>query len=201
LATYTSHSFLRGLEEFNAIRKIKVVGKVGNMEVSGLFPSTAKENLIDLELFPEGGNLISGLRSKLAFKAVNENGKHVEVTGTLYENDKPVVEFESLHAGMGSMDFVPDADKKYHLKLNETDSTYYLPKIQRKGISMYLTAQDSTSMSFNITQSPELKSQKIYIRVQVRGVAYSIAEGNLKKSLKLKIPYPTFKIDFLWFFR
>tara|TARA_R110002167_G_scaffold331880_1_gene538633 strand:- start:10221 stop:12551 length:2331 start_codon:yes stop_codon:yes gene_type:complete len=188
LTTYTSHSFLRESEEFNAIRKIKVVDKVENIKASSLSPSTKKEKIIDLLLFPEGGNLISGLRCKLAFKAVNENGKHVEISGSLFENDTPVLEFKSLHAGMGSMVFVPNADKEYRIKLNESDSIYYLPEIQRKGISMYMTAIDSIFMSFNISQSPVSRKQKIYIRVQVRGVAHSIAEGILQKSLKIKIP-------------
>ncbi len=187
LAAYTSFSFLKGPEEFNAIRKIRVVDKVGNIEVSDSMDRTPGK-VIDLKLFPEGGNLVSGLRSKLAFKAVDENGNYVAVSGRLYENGQPLVEFKSLHAGMGSMALVPDADKKYHLELNETDSTYDLPEIQRKGLSMSLTSQDSVSITFNVSQSPSLRSQKIYLRVQARGVIYSIAEGSLKKSLNIEIP-------------
>ncbi len=188
LTAYTTNSFFRGPDKFSAVRKIKIVRKAGDMDVSSINQHTKKAELINMTLFPEGGNLISGLQGRLAFKVVNGYGNPIDVSGTLYENDKPIVDFSSLHEGMGSMDFVPHADKKYYLKLKENDSTYNLPRIYSQGISMLINEQDSTSISFNISQTHKSREQKIYLRAQLRGVTHFIAEGNLRESLKIKIP-------------
>ncbi len=188
LTAYSSQSILKSPDEFHAVRKIKLFRKIENNESSGISDLPIKKTSIGLSLFPEGGSLISGLYSRMAFKAVNEIGNPIEVKGKLYENDKPIVDLKSEHLGMGSLDFVPDANKKYHLKLEQTDSIYYLPKILGQGIAMHVKEQNSTSITLYISQSPRSKKQKVYLRTQVRGVSYSIAEGNLQDSLNIKIP-------------
>jgi len=45
----------------------------------------------DVQFFPEGGNIINGIRTKVAFKAISSNGLGVEVKGTVTDNDNKVV--------------------------------------------------------------------------------------------------------------
>ena len=46
-----------------------------------------RRSLIDLQFFPEGGELVDGLASLMAFKAVGPDGKHIDVRGTIVMNE------------------------------------------------------------------------------------------------------------------
>ena len=55
-------------------------GDIGITEsVSRSIPIVLNE--IDLQFFPEGGELTDGLQSKVAFKALNEFGKAADIKG------------------------------------------------------------------------------------------------------------------------
>ena len=56
-----------------------------------------------MQFFPEGGSLATGVKSKVAFKAIGSNGLGVVVKGVVVDNDnKEVVSLSSVHLGMGS---------------------------------------------------------------------------------------------------
>ena len=68
----------------------------------------------DVTFYPEGGWLIEGEPCTVAFKATDENGKGVAVTGAvLDENGEKLVEFNTVHDGMGSFTFVPEEGCMY----------------------------------------------------------------------------------------
>jgi len=187
LTASSSHSFYKDTKEFYTVRKLKIVKKIEQKKI----PIQKKEDgIIDFKVFPEGGNLISGMLNKLALKAVNSRGEPVFVSGILYENDMPIVDFKSVHAGMGSLDFTPEIDKKYHIKLTEpkTNKHYLLPEIKRGGINLRLIKTTKDFLLFQITQNAKYTNGNIYFRLQIRGVVYSIATAKLKKYLKIKVP-------------
>ncbi len=114
-----------------------------------------KGSPVQFNTFPEGGNLVAGLPCKIAFKAVNIDGEPIDVTGTLFENDKPLLDFKSKHAGTGSFDFTPDTDKEYHIRLSQPiiDSTFLLPKIYKNGLTLHLDENDNEFLSFVVSQN------------------------------------------------
>ena len=155
-----------------------------------ILPIATKSNPLQFTTFPEGGNMISGIQNKLAFKAVNIAGEPVDIKGTLYEDNTPLLEFRSSHAGMGSFGFIPVTGKKYiiHLSEPEVDSTFLLPEIYPEGITMHLVGRDKESLAFKVSQSPGLKQENIYIRVQMRGVVYGMTGAQLNGEVRIKIP-------------
>ncbi|RZK70045.1 MAG: hypothetical protein EOO92_21420, partial [Pedobacter sp.] len=69
---------------------------------------------IDLQFLPEGGSLVSDLPLTIAFKAIGEHGKGVDVEGSIYDSKgNHITEFKSLHKGMGTLNFQPAAGEKY----------------------------------------------------------------------------------------
>jgi hypothetical protein len=190
LAAYTPNSFFGDTTEFYAVRRIRVVTDITSWKEPIIIPSPGKTKSIQFTTFPEGGNLVSGIQSKLAFKAVNINGEPVDIKGTLFEDTTPIVEFKSIHAGMGSFGFIPDTSKKYFIRLSEPaiDSTFLLPKIYPYGITLQLIGQDKESLSFKVSQNAGLNQEDIYFRVQCRGVVYGMTTAKLSKELKIKLP-------------
>jgi hypothetical protein len=190
LAAYTPNSFFNDTTEFKALRRIKVRKDITSGTEPVIIPVTLKSSSIQFMTFPEGGDLVSGIQSKLAFKGVNSNGEPVTIEGTLYENNIPMLKFKSTHAGMGNFGFIPDIGKKYFIRLTEpaTDSTYHLPEIYRTGITIQLIGRDKESLSFKVTQSPEINPEDIYLRVQCRGIVYGMTSARLNGELKIKVP-------------
>lgn len=185
LAAYSAQSFFKEQEEFYAHRKIKVLKSIQH-KISELL---VKDTTLHFSLFPEGGHLVSGIRSRLAFKAVNANGLPLKVIGTLYENDTTLITFKSSHAGMGSLLFTPHSKKKYYIKLSQpaTNKTYELPKIQSNGKTLQLIRTTKDKVSFKVSQTSSQK-ETIFLRVQVRGVVYNIFTAILDKEGLIMIP-------------
>ena len=88
-------------------------------------------------LFPEGGNLVSGISSRITFKATDGKGLPIEVEGTLFENGKVLRQIKSSHQGMGVTYFTPFIDRKYQILLND-GSSHSLPEIYANGMTLTL---------------------------------------------------------------
>ncbi len=110
---------------------------------------TAKEtgSNYDVQFFPEGGNLLYGVSSKVAFKAVGENGKGAAITGAIInQRNDTVVKFSSLKFGMGSFLFTPQRGGSYKAiikSLGHAAINKQLPAINSQGYAMLLTDKGS----------------------------------------------------------
>ncbi len=70
----------------------------------------------ELHLFPEGGELVNGMNSKIAFLATNQNGTPVSVKGSIKNSKDEILDsFFTEHAGMGSftIDKINAAEQYY----------------------------------------------------------------------------------------
>jgi hypothetical protein len=188
LEAFTPNSVYNDITEFSAVRKIRI--KTDITQESKVIPIPEMIKTVQFTTFPEGGNLVYGIYSKLAFKAVKISGFPCDITGILYEDSTPLLTFKSFHAGMGSLKFKPGLGKKYTIRLTEPsiDSIFYLPEIYPDGISMQLIARDKESLSFKVTQSPGLNTDSIYLRIQCRGIVYGMTSAKLTNVLKIKVP-------------
>jgi len=83
-------------------------------------PKKAAPQTTGVGIFPEGGTLITGLNSRVAFKAVNPYGLPVLIKGVLVNDKKEVIDsLQVKHDGMGMFNLQPLPGEKY--QLNWTD--------------------------------------------------------------------------------
>ncbi len=67
-----------------------------------------------IHFFPEGGNLVYGIQSKIAFQVVNQFGKGIPCTGVITANKSDtIVTFSTFHLGTGTFRFTPEKGKAY----------------------------------------------------------------------------------------
>ena len=184
LEGYTKYSFCNDTTGMLSGRKIRVVKNIAQNDQR---TKKGKDSDLRFDLFPEGGNLVSGISSRLAFKATDGKGLPVNVEGTLYIDDNPAITFKSRHDGMGVFSLTPSVGKKYQIKLKDGKS-YSLPAIYSQGISFQLLKQDREWMEFVISQTEGLPEQNVYLLGQIRGIICCVAKGRLKNNLKIKIP-------------
>ncbi|MDB5134509.1 MAG: hypothetical protein JWP37_1112, partial [Mucilaginibacter sp.] len=94
----------------------------------------------DVQFSPEGGEMLAGIPSKIAFKAIGINGLGVNVKGIIIDSDnKEVSSFASTHLGMGYFYLTPLENKTYKAKLmypGGQQSFIDLPKTGAKGITL-----------------------------------------------------------------
>lgn len=184
---YTKYSFYNDSAGTISPRKIKLVNNI----TSKMERVLSNDNSFRFEVFPEGGNLVSGLASNLAFKATNGSGYPVDIEGHIYQDDALIVTFQTSHHGMGAVPVTPLPGKKYRIVLNN-GREYPFPEIYPQGFVMQLSRQDKDKLEFTVSQCNHMPGQPIYLVGQMRGKICCIAKGMLKDNLKITIPLDEF---------
>ncbi len=112
----------------------------------------------DFQFFPEGGEMVTGISGKVAFKATGPDGKGIEVTGELYDDTGlKLTDIASTHAGMGSFRITPDSTRSYLAKVtfeNGTRREYRLPKASPVGYGMNFETQGEQINITTVTNHP-----------------------------------------------
>jgi len=97
-----------------------------------------------VQFFPEGGDLIENVRSKIAFKALGADGLGKNISGyVLDEENNKIANFSSTHLGMGFFALSPIAGKSYKAVINFEDGstqTLNLPNAKPDGIYLGVNA-------------------------------------------------------------
>jgi hypothetical protein len=199
LRCYTAHSFVPNQSPVYGATVIRVVkdlrSRRGNPRMGGSKGMPAAQGMqqakqaIQFRMFPEGGNLVAGVKNQVAFKAVHADGSPARVSGTLLAGGKAIVSFTTVHAGMGSFVLAPETNAQYQVRLDQDpDSLYTLPAVNRHGITMRLLKNDTDSLVFRIATPGSREKQRVFLRLQLRGMVQAIAAGWLTDSLDIHLP-------------
>ncbi|MFY0593922.1 hypothetical protein [Roseivirga sp.] len=159
-------------------------------------PIPVKEQNIDLQFFPEGGNLVNGLENKVAFKAIDQNGKPFDFRGkVLNQHGEEIANIQSLFAGMGEFSFVPESSQRYIVEL--LDSTYTLPHGVDSGVSLSIADvvnNDSSSKYAVIKASPDLYNQNSKLVLYRNERQVGILNFKLSERSLWKIPFDNMNV-------
>jgi len=120
-----------------------------------LRPKPVKDKAVSLKFFPEGGNLIKGVPSRIAFEATDAYGNPIEVSGAVInDNKETLVRFKSVHNGRGVFSFTPsdkvqsgDKAPKIIVDYNGKKYNFDLPTVLPKGIVLKV---DNLSSPYSI---------------------------------------------------
>lgn len=138
----------------------------------------------DINFFPEGGNLVNGIKSKVAFKAVGQNGKGAGLSGVVVnQKNDTVARFKSLKFGMGSFSFTPE-ERNFYKAIIQIDGspliTKDIPAANSQGYVMSLSDNASGQLEVTVKENENL-SGNVYLFVHTRQmvkVAESAAANN-----------------------
>jgi TonB-dependent SusC/RagA subfamily outer membrane receptor len=121
-------------------------------------------NKIDLQFMPEGGTLVEGLNTNIAFKALNENGKAADIKGDVVDNrGNKVASLESYHFGMGSFAFTPMKGLFYKVRITSPTNIvaeYPLPMAVPNGVVMNIQ-QDKNGLQVILKTTSDMKLKLI----------------------------------------
>ncbi len=148
-------------------------------------------NKIKLALYPEGGDMVNGLESNVAFRALNEFDKPADIEGVVVtEKGTQITTFSSFHQGMGAFKFNPQPNEKYSVRITKPEGiteTFSLPQALSRGYVMTIdnSKTGDITVTINTTETEELS-----VVAQVRGKIYYSTSVNAKKGNN-KIIFPT----------
>jgi hypothetical protein len=126
---------------------------------------------IDLQFMPEGGYLINGMYSKVAFKAIGIDGLGKNISGKIVNSqNEEVAQFRSNHNGMGNFSLLPTTAETYYATytLSGKEQKTKLPNPKTEGTVLridHLSKSDSilifvkASLSKRLDQDYELMAQ------------------------------------------
>lgn len=137
-------------------------------------PEYNQSHKLGLSFFPEGGSLVQGINSKVAFKATNDEGEEVPVNCTLYRNQKDsICSFDTQYKGMGSFEFRPDS-AKYSVVTHWQGKKYQfpLPEVLNSGISLSVDNSEDDNIYIEVRKTHDIKNQALGITLNCRGRLY-----------------------------
>jgi len=142
----------------------------------------------DVQFFPEGGNMLAGIRTKVAFKAINSNGLGIDVKGTVTDDaNKEVAQFSSQHLGMGLFLLTPETGKSYKANVtfpDGTQSSYDLPRVLDEGIYLAVNNTNPDTVIIKLASNPDFLQKfahtLFYIVAQSSGTIYYAAQTTLQ---------------------
>ncbi len=131
-------------------------------------------NKMDLQFFPEGGDLTAGFEQRVAFKALNEFGKPADVEGhVLNENGVIVSRFKSYHQGMGAFDLKAFKGDKYIAKITKPqniEGEFPLPQVLEKGNVMQVMSIDEDRVQVKVQN---IDNESLTLILQSQGKIYN----------------------------
>lgn len=124
--------------------------------------SLEKRESYSIRFFPEGGNLVYGLQSRVAFHITDQYGKGMEGEGFIVDQrNDTVARFGSHRFGMGSFDFLPQPSGEYKAFArlgNGKVISAGLPQPYRTGYVMRVQDIDKERMKLTITTNVDRAS-------------------------------------------
>lgn len=124
-----------------------------------------------LTFYPEGGNLVSGIETKVAFELRDKGGKPLNDSIYLYADKELLLTTRATHNGKGYFMFTPQPDVKYRANVNQgkKEYTFELPSIEKNG-AVISVRHDGDSIRFSV--SGNIDGQATGFVILNRNLAY-----------------------------
>lgn len=134
-----------------------------------------KDKLV-IDFYPEGGNMVRDVPTRVAFQAHNTDGRTLNVVGALMRRGDSIGYFKSEYAGRGVFVVTPDSldseelSEGLQLKLTyqSRDYKFSLPKPQKRGYSLNVYSNDRQLRTV-VARNRLTKGQLLGLSVTARG--------------------------------
>lgn len=151
-------------------------------------PIKAVSDAVAVQLFPESGNLVEDLPSRVGIKAIGSSGLGVDVSGMIVDNDgTEVLPFNTTHQGMGSFILNPQPGRTYTAKIKLKDGSVQslpFPKVLTSGYVLAINNADSNKVSAKILISkPLLNTGEMKLVIQHNNTVAAVLKVNTLKQI------------------
>ncbi len=198
-------SLPEGFYWLRAYTKSMLKSNIQNIAVSAVYVSNGKTlrntnassaNKDDkpvLKIYPEGGNVISGLASTVAVSAYNQNGEPLMISGIIKDrNNKTVSTFTTNKYGLAQFSYSPEWFNRYKILMqhnNDYDSVDALPKTNFWAAQIAVIEQSGSYVTARVALEDSIYTRDFitYVIAVSKGTAYfeSVGKGMYNVNIPL----------------
>lgn len=137
--------------------------------------ATLPASLPGMEFYPEGGDLVVGLQSRVAFQVPASLGLR---KGSIVDNNGATVTTFTANAdGLGMFTITPETGKQYFATANGINIKLPLPAAYPSGYVLEILGQEGNWLNVNVRST---KQETVALAAQMRGTMYYGAEQDLE---------------------
>ena len=163
-------------------------------KVTKVIPIVATSAQLNVQFFPEGGNLIDNLPTKVALKAVYNQGRGKDISGIIVDQTgNEITKFSSSYLGMGHFIINTQPEHTYKAIITHADGstqTVALPASLPAGYGLNVNNADSTKIQTKVFLSESLLGKgELKLVAQNQGTTYAVARIKSEKQISnIQIP-------------
>jgi hypothetical protein len=176
--------------------KVIPIGSVHAQKVPESTTAKLVRAKADLQFFPEGGELVAGINSRIAFKAIGTNGLGINFSGNIIDDaGKTIASISPTHMGMGYFNLTAQEGKTYKAEVTYADGSkddIHLPSPVEKGVSLSVN-NDSLQ-----TATIKIEANKAYYSDH-KGEAYTVLvwSGGYTTTVNCKLDSAVITMDLI----
>lgn len=170
----------------------KISQKPAHLSIPQVRSKFLQKDKLALYFYPEGGNLVHGITSQVAFKAIDNKGENAIASGYLMnEKGEKISEISTEYNGMGMFSFLPDSGK-YSIKIpyENKEYTFALPKILPIGMVMNVNNFNKEKVNITIQKSEKFTLDSLGIMFTNRGILYGFEKISFDSEDMLYFSFP-----------
>lgn len=153
--------------------------KIHSLKIGEAISEKAIDQELDISFFPEGGDLIKRVASKVAFEVSGVNESKFPLKGKVFnKGGEEVASFETIHEGRGFFAFLPMEDG-YTAQIDGFEQRFKLPLVKESGIAISVNNKADDFINVSIKSSVDY-TESFYIVAHTRGYITYASEIKLK---------------------
>ncbi len=146
--------------------------------------------------FPEGGDLIAGTHSRVAFKATDQDAVPFNISGNIVDKKgAKQTDFNTLHDGMGFFSLAPLEDEVYKAIWKDKKGISHetlLPAVKKQGLALSILNENS-SVKFTLERpaAADENFKSFYVIAEMQQQLVYSARINMSSKTQVTAPIPT----------
>lgn len=145
---------------------------------------------MSLRFYPEGGDLVTGLTSRVAFTVSDEEGGHVQTKGYIEDDKKKrICEIETDNLGRGLFNLRPESGRKYFAVVNNhkgKEKRYELPAARPEGTVLSLDMLGEIDIVASFFNSEGMQGRLIGYAMMHNGTIFECDTMTASPSAKVR---------------
>ena len=151
---YVVRAYTSWMKNFDPEFYFQTTVTIINTFVASGSAAPASTPTYDVQFFPEGGQLVQGVVSRVGFRVANAAGRGQAAAGTVRDaQGRAVATLRTLRAGLGSFEFTPAAGVAYTAEIQLATGQKLrqpLPVATAQGYALHLTEASPTQLRLHV---------------------------------------------------
>ena len=182
--TYKFRAYTNWMKNFGPEYFFEKPIRIINPQTLQTDSAVVKQKRYDIQFFPEGGNLVNQIESRVGFRVTDAYGKGLDCEGLLLNtNGDTVLKFQPKQFGLGNFLFTPITGQSYKALIRfprGEEVMKELPAAYNSGYVISLTKSTEGQIALRVQSSPDLDLQDMYLFIHGNRSSLPVQKGQLK---------------------